>query len=47
MPASSSFGYRGAESAENAVACDVVDRVQAVIYEVAERSMIEDYVALE
>jgi replicative DNA helicase len=38
------LGYHGAEGAE---VNDVVDRAQAAIYEVTERSTSEDYVALE
>ena len=38
------LGYHGAEGGEVA---DVVDRAQAAIYEVTERSTSEDYVALE
>ena len=43
-PGSSSYGYAGAEGGE---VNDVVDRAQAAIYEVTERSTSEDYVALE
>ncbi|MGX7823795.1 replicative DNA helicase [Actinokineospora sp. 24-640] len=38
------LGYQGAEGAD---VTEVVDRAQASIYEVTERSMSEDYVALE
>ena len=38
------LGYHGADGAE---VSDVVDRAQAAIYEVTERSTSEDYVALE
>ncbi|MFC5285572.1 replicative DNA helicase [Actinokineospora guangxiensis] len=38
------LGYQGAEGAD---VTDVVDRAQASIYEVTERTMSEDYVALE
>ncbi|MGQ0839534.1 replicative DNA helicase [Actinokineospora sp.] len=38
------LGYQGAEGAD---VTEVVDRAQSAIYEVTERSMSEDYVALE
>ncbi|HVK21015.1 MAG TPA: replicative DNA helicase [Actinokineospora sp.] len=38
------LGYQGAEGADVA---EIVDRAQSAIYEVTERSMSEDYVALE
>nr|WP_239573921.1 MULTISPECIES: replicative DNA helicase [Actinokineospora] len=38
------LGYQGAEGAD---VTEIVDRAQASIYEVTERSMSEDYVALE
>ncbi|WP_285500399.1 replicative DNA helicase [Actinokineospora sp. NBRC 105648] len=38
------LGYQGAEGAD---VTEIVDRAQAAIYEVTERSMSEDYVALE